>query len=109
MKPEVTFDDLMKLELKVGQILNAVYHPNADKLLVLQVDLGTETRQIITNIKAHYDLKDLFGKKIVVITNLPPREMRGYTSNGMLFGAYSGEQFSLLTLDRDLPAGAEVL
>ncbi len=86
-KPEITFDDFMKLDLRVATIVEAEPHPNADRLLKLQVDLGEEKRQICAGIKEFYDPENLIGKQIVVVTNLAPRKIRGEISNGMLLAA----------------------
>ncbi len=106
----ITFDDFLKLDLRVATIVQAREHPAADKLLVLQVDLGGEQRQIIAGIKGYYEPDALVGKQIVVVTNLPPRKMRGMESQGMLLAACTDDRqdLSLLTLDRSIPAGTKV-
>ena len=83
----ITFDDFAKLELRVATVLECKPHPNADKLLVLQIDLGTEKRQICAGLRQHYQPEQLVGKQIVVVANLAPRTMRGEVSNGMLLAA----------------------
>jgi len=112
-KPTITYDDFCKLDLKVGTIIEASDHPNADKLVVLKVDLGTEVRQILAGIKAYYAPEALLGKQIVVVTNLAPRKMRGLESNGMLLAASAleGEELTdviVLTPDKAVPAGSSV-
>lgn len=87
LKPQITFDDFMKLDLRVATILEAESIPKADKLLKLQVDLGSEQRQICAGIKAHYAPEALVGRQIVVVCNLAPRKIRGEVSNGMLLAA----------------------
>lgn len=100
MADPIQYDDFAKVELRVAKVLEARPHPNADKLLLLQVDLGEEApRQIVAGIKAHYALESLVGKKIVVVANLAPAVLRGETSNGMLLAASSGEKVILLTVD----------
>jgi tRNA-binding protein len=84
----INYDDFAKVELKVATILEAKAHPNADKLLVLQIDLGEEKRQICAGIKAHYAPEQLVGKQIIVVANLEPRMLRGEVSNGMLLAAH---------------------
>ncbi len=86
-KPEITFDDFLKIDLRVATIVEATTHPNADRLLKLQIDLGEEKRQICAGIKAHYQPEDLIGKQIIVVANLAPRKIRGEESNGMLLAA----------------------
>ncbi len=88
---QITIDDFAKVELRVAKILVAERIPKADKLLRLEVDLGTERRQILSGIAEWYAPEDLIGRKIVVITNLAPRKMRGLESHGMLLAASSGE------------------
>ena len=84
----IQYDDFAKLDLRVATVLECKPHPNADKLLVLQIDLGTEKRQICAGLRLHYpDPQELVGKQIVVVANLAPRQMRGEISNGMLLAA----------------------
>src|SRR5215510_59071 len=83
----IQYDDFAKLELRVATVLECKPHPNADKLLVLQIDLGTEKRQICAGLRQHYEPAQLIGKQIVVVANLAPRQMRGEVSNGMLLAA----------------------
>ncbi len=106
----IAFEDFAKLDLRVARVLDAKDHPNADKLLVLQIDLGTEKRQIIAGLKGHYEPSELVGKSIVVVSNLAPRKMRGEISQGMLLAASSedGAQVRVLLPDGDLPPGSGV-
>jgi methionine--tRNA ligase beta chain len=83
----ITYDDFAKLEFRVATIVEAKVHPNADKLLVLQVDLGAEKRQICAGIRAYYTPEQLVGKQVVVVANLEPRPLRGEISQGMLLAA----------------------
>ena len=83
----ITYDDFAKLELRVATVLECKIHPNADKLLVLQIDLGSEKRQICAGLRAYYQPEQLVGKQIVVVANLEPRQMRGEISQGMLLAA----------------------
>jgi len=87
LKPQITFDEFMKVDLRVATILKAEEHPNADRLLKLQIDLGGEQRQICAGVKAYYDPESLVGRQIVVVANLAPRTIRGEESNGMLLAA----------------------
>jgi len=111
-KPTITYDDFAKLDLRVGKILEAAPHPNADRLLVLKVDLGCETRQIIAGIRSAYEPEALIGQSIVIVVNLAPRKMRGLESQGMLIAAVpcdeTGEKTDVivLTTEKDVPAGA---
>ncbi len=103
----ITIDDFEKVELKVGQVLSVEKVENADKLLKLEVDLGTETRTIVSGIAKWYNQDNLLNKKIVVVTNLKPVKLRGIESNGMLLAA-GEEDVKLLTIDGDLPAGTSI-
>src|SRR3954463_702419 len=85
--PTITYDDFAKLELRVATVLECKPHANADKLLVLQIDLGGEKRQICAGLRQHAQPEDLVGKQIVVVANLAPRQMRGEISQGMLLAA----------------------
>lgn len=89
-KPLVKFDDFARLDLRVAKILEAAEHPNADKLLILKVDLGSEQRQVCAPLKHHYKPEELVGKLVVVLANLEPRSMRGQQSQGMVLVANEG-------------------
>jgi methionyl-tRNA synthetase len=106
----VQFGDFQKLDLRVGTVLQAEAHPAADKLLVLQVDLGTEKRQIIAGLRGHYEPAALVGRQIVVVTNLAPRMMRGLESRGMLLAACTEDQSQVvvLTAERTVAPGLRV-
>ena len=83
----INYDDFAKIDLRVATVVDCKPHPNADKLLVLQIDLGTEKRQICAGLRQHYQPEQLVGKQIIVVANLAPRQMRGEISNGMLLAA----------------------
>lgn len=83
----ITYDDFAKVELRVGTVLEAKPAPKGDRLLVLQVDLGTEQRQILAGIRQHVTPEAIVGKQIVVVANLAPRTMMGLQSQGMLLAA----------------------
>jgi tRNA-binding protein len=106
----ITFDDFAKIKLRVGKVLEAGPHPNADKLLVLKVDLGDEQRQICAGIKAYYTPEQLIGKNIVLVANLAPRMMRGIESNGMLLAASNPDRSKVivLTTEADIEPGSPV-
>lgn len=87
-KPEITFDDFAKVDLRVAKVLEAVPHPDADRLLKLQIDDGSgEPRQICAGIREYYEPESLVGKLIVIVANLAPRTIRGEESRGMLIAA----------------------
>ena len=83
----IQFDDFAKIELRVATVIECIPHPNADKLLVLKVDIGTEQRQICAGLRQHYAPEQLVGKQILVVANLAARTMRGEISQGMLLAA----------------------
>jgi methionyl-tRNA synthetase len=87
IKPEIVFDDFAKIDLKVGTIVSAEKVQKADKLLKLQVDLGFETRTIVSGIAMHFQPEEIVGKQVTVVVNLAPRKMRGIESNGMILMA----------------------
>jgi len=108
MKPEITYDDFSKLELRVATVLSAREHPNADKLLLLQIDIGQGQRQIVAGIRGHYQPEKLVGRQIVVLCNLEEAVLRGEESNGMLLAAGDGDGVVLLRPDRECDAGAPI-
>lgn len=107
-KDLIEFDDFQKLDLRVGLVKEVKEHPKADKLLVLTVKIGNETRTIVSGIKNWYEPKDLVDKKVIVVMNLAERKLRGITSQGMILAADKGDDLSLLTLLNDLEDGAQV-
>lgn len=112
-KPQITIDDFAKLDLRVGTVVEASPHPNADRLLVLKVDLGERAggvRQICAGIKAQYAPETLVGTQIVVVANLAPRDLRGQTSHGMLLAASTDDrsQLALVRPEKPIDAGASV-
>ncbi len=106
----ISYEDFAKLDLRIATIVQAEPHPNADKLIVMQVDLGTEKRQIIAGLRQYYDPAAMVGKQIVVVANLAPRMMRGLESNGMLLAASSPDRSEVicLTVERPLAPGSKV-
>ena len=112
-KETIQYDDFAKIDLRIATITAAEAHPNADRLLKLQVDLGSEQRQICAGVRAFYDPESLVGKQIIVVANLAPRKIRGEESNGMLLAASAmdGEELTdvvLLAPGKDVPAGSTV-
>jgi len=106
--PMISYDDFCKLDLRVATILEVAEHPNADKLLVLQLDMGGERRQLVAGIKASYAPEALLGRQIVVVANLEPRKLRGIESKGMLLAADGDDGPIVLTTEKDVPPGATV-
>ena len=105
---EITIDDFTKIELKVGTIIAAEKHPKADRLLVEQIDLGTETHQIVSGIAKTFEPKDVIGKKVVVVSNLKPVKLRGVESQGMILCASNDKDLDIVTILKDLPNGTKV-
>lgn len=105
----ITFDDFKKIEIKLGTIVAAEIVPDADKLLCLSIDFGSETRQVVSGIRMYYpDPSTLIGKQIPVLTNLEPRTIKGLESNGMIVAAGDGETFTLLESTQPVTNGTQV-
>lgn len=104
----ITIDDFAKVEFKVGEIIEVKDHPKADKLLIFQVKIGEEQRQIVSGIKEFYSPEDLVGEKVVVVTNLKPIKLRGEDSNGMILAAEKGGKLTLVSTLEDIDSGATI-
>ena len=104
----ISIDEFRKVELRIATIKQAEAHPNADKLLVLKVDLGTEERQIVAGIKAHYTPEELVGKQVVVVANLETAKLRGLESQGMVLAASDGDRIVILMPEKTVSPGAKV-
>jgi methionine--tRNA ligase beta chain len=104
----ITIEQFQGVELRVATVVAAEPHPNADRLLVLRVDLGGEQRQIVAGIRAHYDPATLVGTQIVVVANLAPAMLRGVESQGMLLAASGDGRLAVLRPDAPVPSGAPV-
>ena len=104
----ISIDEFRKIELRVATVKSAEPHPNADKLLVLQVDLGDEQRQICAGIRNHYTPEDLVGKQIVVVANLETARLRGLESQGMLLAASDDGRVIILTPEKSVQSGAKI-
>ena len=108
-KEEITLDDFDKVQLRVGEILQCERVKKAKKLLVSQIRIGTEVRQIVSGIALHYTPEEMVGKKVAVITNLKPVKLCGLLSEGMILAAGGDEgNLSVLTVDKDIIAGSEI-
>ncbi|MFC1806211.1 methionine--tRNA ligase subunit beta [Planctomycetota bacterium] len=108
--PQVTYPEFKKVEMVVGLIQSVEPHPNADKLFIMKVDIGeAEPRQLVAGLKPYYEADALVGKRIVVVANLAPANLRGVDSNGMLLAAQSGDRVIVLTTDEEMPPGSKVL
>ncbi len=106
--PQVSIEDFAKLDLRVAEVKAAEPIPGADRLLKLQIAIGTEQRQIVAGIAKHYTPEALVGKHIVVVANLKPAKLRGVLSEGMLLAASTSDSLGLVTVEKDLPSGARV-
>jgi methionine--tRNA ligase beta chain len=104
----ISIDQFRNVELKIATIKSAEPHPNADKLMVLQIDLGTEQRQILAGIRNHYTPEELIGRQIVVVANLEPAKLRGLESQGMLLAASDEGRVIILTPEKNVQPGAKV-
>ena len=108
-KPEITYEDFAKLQFQVGEILACEAVPKSKKLLCSQVKIGSQVRQIVSGIKAHYTPEEMVGKKVMVVMNLKPAKLAGVLSEGMLLCAEDADgNLALMTPDKPMPAGAEI-
>jgi len=105
---QIDYADFAKVQLRTAKILAAEKVEGTDKLLCLQIDLGTEKRQIVAGIAQHYKPEDLIGKTVVVVANLKPAKIRGVASNGMLLAASQENTLRVLTVEGEMPAGSMV-
>ena len=109
IRQECTFDDFMKLDMRVGTVLECTKVPKADKLLQFKIDDGLETRTILSGVAKHFKPEELVGKQVCFIANLPPRTMRGIVSEGMILSAEDNEgKLSLLTVNQATKPGSEI-
>ena len=108
-KPEITFEDFGKMQFQVGEIIACEAVPKSKKLLCSQVKVGSQVKQIVSGIKAHYTPEEMVGKKVMVLTNLKPAKLAGVVSEGMLLCAEDADgNLALMTPEREMPAGAEI-
>ena len=108
-KPEVTFDDFMKMQFQVGEIISCEEVKKSKKLLCSQVKIGSQVKQIVSGIKSNYKPEDMVGKKVMVLVNLKPAKLAGVLSEGMILCAEGLDgELALMTPDKDMPAGAEI-
>ncbi len=108
-KPEVTFDDFMKMQFQVGEIIACEEVKKSKKLLCSQVKIGSEVKQIVSGIKKYYSAEEMVGKKVMVLVNLKPAKLAGVLSEGMLLCAEDAEgNLALMTPEKTMPSGAEI-
>ena len=108
-KPEITFDDFMKMQFQVGEIVSCEAVPKSKKLLCSQVRVGSQMKQIVSGIRKYYTPEEMVGKKVMVLVNLKPAKLAGVLSEGMLLCAEDAEgNLALMTPEKAMPAGAEI-
>ena len=105
----VSIKDFRALDLRVGEIVSVEKVEGADKLYVLQADIGGRQVQMVTGLRGHYSGDELLGRKVIVVANLDPAKIKGIESEAMLLAAQDGEVISLLTIDKDVAVGSKVL
>ena len=102
----VTIEDFRKIEIRVGQIKEVKEHPNADRLYLVKVDVGSEEKQVVAGIRKFYTPEELIGRRVMVVNSLEPAVIRGEPSNGMILAVSDEKGLSLLTIDRDIALGS---
>ena len=108
-KPEISYDDFMKMQFQVGEIISCEAVKKSKKLLCSQVKIGSQVKQIVSGIKAHYTPEEMVGKKVMVLVNLKPAKLAGVLSEGMLLCAEDADgNLALMTPEKKMPAGAEI-
>ena len=103
-----SIEDFKKFEFVIGQIKEVKEHPNADRLFVVKVDIGTEVKQLVAGIRKSYTPEQLIGRRVVVVNNLEPAVIRGEESRGMILAASDENGISILAPDRDVVLGSIV-
>jgi len=109
-KPEISYEDFEKLDLKVGEITEVEEIPNADKLYKLTINIGEEMRTVCAGIKQYYAKDDLKGKKIILLANLAPRKLKGIESQGMILVAVNSDENEvvLLSPENEIEVGSRI-
>ena len=108
MDDMITINDFQALDLRIGTVISAEPHPNADRLMVLKVDLGSEERQLVAGVRGHYSAEELTGRQLVVVANLKPAKLRGVESQGMILAATADDQLVILAPEQRIAPGAKV-
>lgn len=104
----ISFQEFQKLQLVIGRITSVENHPDADKLYVLKIDIGGETRQSVAGLKPYYRPEELTGRLVAVVANLEPARLRGVESQAMLLAAVEGSKVVFLTPEKEIGVGAAV-
>ena len=108
-KDEITYDDFMKMQFQVGKIIACEEVPKSKKLLCSKVQIGSEVKQIVSGIKAHYSAEEMVGKQVMVLVNLKPAKLAGVLSEGMILCAENEKgELAIMVPEKDMPAGAEI-
>ena len=108
-KPEITFEQFGEMQFQVGEIIACEAVKKSKKLLCSQVKVGSQVKQIVSGIKAHYTPEEMVGKKVMVLVNLKPAKLAGVLSEGMLLCAEDADgNLALMTPEKNMPAGAEI-
>ena len=108
-KEEITYEDFSKMQFQVGEIISCEAVKKSKKLLCSQVKIGSQVKQIVSGIKAHYTPEEMVGKKVMVLVNLKPAKLAGVLSEGMLLCAEDADgNLALMTPEKKMPAGAEI-
>jgi methionyl-tRNA synthetase len=105
---ELTFEEFKKMDLRVGKIKEVLDHPQADKLYLVNVEIGGEEKQVVAGIKPYYTKEELVGKLVVVVNNLKPSVIRGVESKGMVLAATDTSGLAVITLDKPIAPGSVV-
>jgi methionyl-tRNA synthetase len=108
MAETISIEEFRRLDLRAGTVTAAEPHPNADRLLVLRVDIGGEERQLVAGIRAHYAPEALRGRQVIVVANLAPVTLRGVESRGMVLAAADGDRVVLLAPEQPVAPGSSV-
>lgn len=104
----ISIEDFARMDLRVAKVIEAEKVENADKLLKLKLEVGNDTRQVVSGIAKHYSPEDLIGKNVIFVANLKPAKLRGIESQGMILAASNDKELTLLTLDKDIESGTKV-
>ncbi len=109
MEEKISYDEFVRVDMRVGKIIGVEDIEGADKLYKLEVDIGTETRELVAGLKKHYEKKDLKGKTCIVLVNLEPRKLKGIESNGMILAAVDeNENVKIIQPEDDIKLGSRI-
>jgi len=110
MAGEISFEDFMKIDIRVARIKSVEEHPNADKLYIIKLDVGPEgEKQTCAGLKPYYQPEELVGKKVAIVLNLAPAKMRGEVSETMMLAGQDGDVVAILSPEKDLAPGSKVI